>query len=339
MAQSQREKWIDIAKFAACILIVAGHLLVGLGYADILPSEGLSGYLIRAMYFFHVQLFFFCSGYLHQSRTKTGFTAHFKNVLKKFVDLGVPYVVFTAISFFLKKFFEGSVNNPNNRSLLKMIFIAPDAPYWFLYALFFIFLITPKFRKKRTVGAALAVSVGIYLAYQIFLSTAALPYAVEWTMENLVWFVMGMYVAKAGFMKEKVTFLKVLPWLSFIPCSVVVYVFGIQFPGMELIMGTIGIGMAVTLSAFAARKIFKRGSTAYLVKYTMPIFLMHTMASPAARAVLLKVGITSVPVHLAVGMAAGIILPVIAAYVMGKTVALEFFLYPIKTAKKLKKKA
>lgn len=339
MSQSQREKWIDIGKFAACILIVAGHLLIGLGYADILPEDGLPGYLVRAMYFFHVQLFFFCSGYLHQSRTKAGFSSHFKNVLKKLVDLGVPYAAFTTASFVLKKVFEGSVNNPDDRSLLQMIFTAPDAPYWFLYTLFFIFLVTPKFRKKKTAGIALAVSIALYLVHQIFLSTVALPYAVEWTMENLVWFVMGMYVAKAGFMKEKVTLFKVLPWLSFIPCSIVVYIFGIQFPGIEIIMGILGIGMAVTLSAFAARKLFKRGSTSFLVKYTMPIFLMHTMASPGARAVLLKFGITSVPVHLAVGMAAGVILPVLAAYIMEKTVVLEFFLYPLKTVKKLKKKA
>ena len=339
MAQPHREKWIDVCKLTACILVVAGHLLRGLSSAQIISENGIFGYLTTTVYFFHVQLFFFCSGYLYQSRAKAGFSNHFKNAARKLLDLGIPYAFFSSAAYFLKTLFEDSVNHGNKRGLLEVLFVKPSAPYWFLYVLFFLFLVTPKFRKKKTAGIALGLSVILWALELVFLYRVNIPYAAEGIMEDLVWFVMGMYVAKAGFMKEKVTFLKVLPWLSFIPCSILIYVFGIYFPGLDLIMGTLGIGMTVTLSAFAARKIFRRGSTAYLVKYTMPIFLMHTMASPAARAVLLKAGITSAPVHLAAGMAAGIILPVTVAYIMKKTVALEFFLYPLKTAKKLKKKA
>ncbi len=336
---NRREKWIDVCKGAACFLIVAGHLLIGLGYAGILPVAGIHNYFIKTMYFFHVQLFFFFSGYLHQSRTKAGIIPHFKNVFKKLIDLGVPYVTFTVASFALKKLFEGSVNNPNDRTLVQMILTEPDAPYWFLYILFFIFVITPKVKKNTTVTLFLGLSAGAFLVYQLFLSTYPLPYAVEWTMKYLVWFVLGMYVAKKGFMQKKITLLKVIPWLAFIPCSIVVYIFGLQFPGMELIMGTVGIGMAVTLSAFISRVFFSKTDTSFFSKYTMPIFLMHTMASPAVRAVLLKLGVTSIPVHIIAGLAAGIILPAIAAFIMEKTVILEFFLYPLKTVKKLKKKA
>ncbi len=337
MAQ-QREKWLDIAKAFACVLIVAGHLLVGLDYAGIVAPDGIHGYFVRAMYFFHVQTFFFCSGFLYQKRGKKGLAAHGKNILKKLVELGIPYAAFTTVSFFLKKIFEGSVNNPTNRTLFQMIFTDPDAPYWYLYALFFMFVITPKFSKKKTCTFFLALSVVANIVYELFLTTARLPHAVEWIMEFWVWFVLGMFAAKIEITEKRISLGKCIPYLLFIPVSFAVYRFNVRVVGIELIMGVLGIAMTVSFAILAARKCFKGKNTAFLTKYTMPVFLMHTMASPAARAVLLKCKVTSVPVHIAVGMAVGIVLPILAAYVMEKTVVLEFFMYPLKTVKKLKQK-
>lgn len=335
---THREKWLDISKGFACILIVLGHLLRGLGGAGVVDPDGVSGHIIDVIYFFHVQVFFFCSGYLHQKRGKKGIAAHGKRVLKKLVDLGVPYVAFTTVSVLLRTLFDESVNNPVSKSLFRTLFVKPDAPYWYLYVLFFMFLITPKLSKKKTASILLAVAAAAHIVYGMFFSVTPLPYAVKSLMEFWVWFVFGMFASKLGLMEKRISLGKCIPYLLFIPLSFAVSKFNVTVLGVELIMGALGIAMTTSFALLLARRCFKRRDTSVLTKYTMPIFLMHTMASPAVRAVLLRLGVTNPLLHIVLGMAAGILLPVAAAYVMEKTVVLEFFTYPIKTVKKLKRK-
>ena len=111
---NNRVVWIDVAKIAACILIVAGHLLRGLSSSGILTCAVWDS-TVRVLYFFHVQVFFFCSGFLYRRNTAPGLVSWGKNILKKLVDLGVPYVCFTVISYFLKVIFESDVNRAVRR--------------------------------------------------------------------------------------------------------------------------------------------------------------------------------------------------------------------------------
>ena len=59
----RKEKWVNDVRAIACIMVALGHLLVGL--VEILPDAGYFwSWLIGSLYLVHVQLFFFCSGYL-----------------------------------------------------------------------------------------------------------------------------------------------------------------------------------------------------------------------------------------------------------------------------------
>ena len=71
----------------------------------------------------------------------------------------------------------------------------------------------------------------------------------------------------------------------------------------------------------------------FLAKYTMPIFLMHTLFAAPLRSVLLKLGIGSSVIHVVLGLGISFIGPIIAAWIMKKTKWLEFFLYPNKFVK------
>ena len=66
----------------------------------------------------------------------------------------------------------------------------------------------------------------------------------------------------------------------------------------------------------------------FLSKFTMPIFLMHTMFAAAIRVVLIKIGITDAIVNVLIGLVISFIGPIIAALIMHKSRYLEFFLYP-----------
>ncbi len=73
---SQRINWIDCSKGIAIVTIVAGHI-----FSDLKVTE--------YIYWFHMPLFFFISGYLYKE--KYNYLAFFK---KKFFHLIVPYISF-----------------------------------------------------------------------------------------------------------------------------------------------------------------------------------------------------------------------------------------------------
>ena len=57
-----REKWVDDVKVIACILVVVGHFFMSMVQSGILPDSNLHEWFITTIYYFHVPLFFICSG-------------------------------------------------------------------------------------------------------------------------------------------------------------------------------------------------------------------------------------------------------------------------------------
>ena len=140
---------MDNVKVLACILVVLGHFFQSITKANILQENDLYLWFNQTIYFFHVQLFFICSGYLYQEYSKiNSFSTWKNNVLKKILALGVPYFTFSTITWALKSAFSSSVNE-QVEGFFHTLFLAPVGPYWYLYCLFFIFLITPTFINKK----------------------------------------------------------------------------------------------------------------------------------------------------------------------------------------------
>ena len=117
--------------------------------SGVLPANDLYQWFNRSIYYFHVPLFFICSGYLYQRFTKVNDYVSWKtNVLKKLVALGIPYFMFSFATWLLKTVFSSSVNSQIG-GLGDTLFVHPVSPYWYLYALFFLFLITPTFKSIK----------------------------------------------------------------------------------------------------------------------------------------------------------------------------------------------
>nr|AMK55389.1 hypothetical protein AALO17_22550 [Faecalibaculum rodentium] len=79
---------------------------------------------------------------------------------------------------------------------------------------------------------------------------------------------------------------------------------------------------------------FGRGMD-FLAKYTMPIFLMHTLFAAPMRSILMKIGIENTVIHVVLGLGISFVGPIMAACIMKKTEWLEFFLYPNKFIRKV----
>ena len=127
-----REKWVDDVKVIACILVVLGHFFASVqSYAS---GGVLYEWFHKTIYFFHVPLFFICSGYLYQKYSRVDdIKSYLKNISKKALALGIPYVTFSSATWVLKTVFSRDVNNQIG-GFCDTLFLHPTAPYWYLYA-------------------------------------------------------------------------------------------------------------------------------------------------------------------------------------------------------------
>ena len=94
-------------------------------------------------------------------------------------------------------------------------------------------------------------------------------------------------------------------------------------------IGLLACVAVILMVAGEEKRRFGRGMDS-LAKYTMPIFLMHTLFAAPMRSVLLKLGIGSSVIYVVLGLGISFVGPIIAAWIMKKTKWLEFFLYPNK---------
>lgn len=154
----QREIWVDNVKAIAFVLVVLGHFFQSMTKANILPPNDLYRWFNQTIYYFHVPLFFICSGYLYQKLSEVN-DAHswLRNIWKKVISLGIPYFTFSFATWVLKTVFSSSTNDQIG-GLFDTLFLHPTSPYWYLYALLFIFLITPTFGSKTMAAAGLGIA-------------------------------------------------------------------------------------------------------------------------------------------------------------------------------------
>ena len=64
-------------------------------------------------------------------------------------------------------------------------------------------------------------------------------------------------------------------------------------------------------------------------RYTMPVFLMHTIFAAPLRSVLVKFGITNPMIHIVTGIAVSFTGPIVAMIIMEKIKPLDFVIYPL----------
>lgn len=324
-----REKWVDDVKVIACILVVLGHFFQSMTKANVLPENDLYQWFNTTIYYFHVPLFFICSGYLYQKYSKVNSVdGWFRNVVKKALALGVPYATFSTATWVLKKLFSSSVNNQIG-GLGDTLFLHPTSPYWYLYALFFIFLVTPTFSNVK--AAAIGLMTALVAKVLILTGGGYRVYAVSIVLSNEIWFVLGMSICAFNVQLKGRKVQGIICGLLFIILSILVYKAGISEGLVSFAMGLLACVAVIMMVAGFEERLGKGIDS--LAKYTMPIFLMHTLFAAPLRSVLMKVGIENAVIHVVLGLGISFAGPIIAAWIMKKTKWLEFFLYPNKFRK------
>ena len=316
----KREYWVDNIKLFACVLVALGHLTQSMCQSGIVAECAFLRWFEQTIYYFHVPLFFVCSGYLYQNRKEVNCWTQWKNHAKeKLVSLGIPYVTFSLVTWILKTAFSGSVNSQAN-SLLYDLLIHPQSPYWYLFALLFIFLLIPTFTNERVAFTVLCVAILIRV-----LPVAKNIYVIKIVLDNCVWFVAGILLSLLDFRTFAIGRIKLgfALAIAFVIISIVTWHLGINIDVINFAMGVLACFAVCILCC-------EMGTQSYSVaKYTMPIYLMHTIFAAGLRSVLLAIGIKNDFIHICTGLLASFACPIIAMKIM-ETFKMDFFVYPWK---------
>lgn len=322
MPKTSKDKhnlWVDNVKVFACLLVALGHFFKSMVASQMISESYVYTWFVETIYWFHVPLFFICSGYLYQKYSQVNSFGSWKsNVIKKLLNLGIPYVVFSIATWTLKNIFSGDVNTQNDASMCDTLFNQPLAPYWYLYALFFIFLITPTFSNKTMAFSGVFIALNFKVVY---LLVGELPvYMVSTVLNNEIWFVFGMLLAffEKPIMSyrsklKRIGLLGIVIWLG---VSFTIPWFHLEADWLSFLMGI--VVCATLLMVFINFSVSNQWIK-WLCKYTMPIFLMHTIFAAGLRSVLFRLGIENLWIHLVVGIGISIIGPMMAAKIMELT--------------------
>ncbi len=324
-ANGKREIWVDNVKVIACVLVVLGHFCQSIIKSEILPNTFFLEWFIDAIYYFHVPLFFICSGYLYQKYTKIIDVNTWKNsVLKKLIALGIPYFVFSTITWVLKKVFSSTVNNQLGgfgETLLKQ----PASPYWYLYILFIMFFITITTQNIRQQYFLLFISLLLKIADILGFHSGL--YFMDQTMNNWIWFVLGMTLVY-GRIKLVKAFWGYVLFTIFIIGSLLTQIGDLKITGLGFLLSVVACYSIVCIVYDLFSDGIQKPGWKALAKYTMPIFLMHTLFAATLRSVLFKIGIHNSVVHIVLGLFISFIGPIFAMKVMERIKPSDCLVYP-----------
>jgi len=329
-APAVRVEWVDEARGIGILLVVVGHVLGGLEAARILAADGPGPVAIRWIYSFHMPLFFFLSG-LFAMRAATGpFGAY---VAGKLRTVAYPYLVWSVLQTLVHLALSRFTNQQVHATALLTLLYRPIMQFWFLYALFLIFIVFGALvRGGAGRGAVLAVALGLYVIAQV--GTLG-PWGVTYSVaNNMLYFAAG--VAVADHIHRWVAALTRGAaarggLLAFAVLTGALAAGAVDNPWGKPVVAMIGIVGTVALTALV------RGGGASLLRgwgeRSLQIYVAHTIAAAAVRIGLQRgAGVTDPLVHLASGVAVGLYAPLWLDAVCARLGFRYAFTWPRRTA-------
>ena len=330
-----RDIWIDHAKAIGIILVVYGHVARGLYNAG-LPLDAERFALIDSIiYSFHMPLFFFLSGLLfHESLNKHGAGGL---IVGKLDSIVYPYVLWSLLQGSCEVLLSRYTNG--NLSFAEVLTFAwhPRAQFWFLYALFFIFVLSALFyaraRREHFLPLLLLFAV-LYLLPEL----RSRHFLADFLLANTVFFALGIWFCEIkAFFVAHARALALVLGVAFVVGQYLFHVpFGLNYRDYglaTLALATVSIAWVVALSLCLAR--LRLNWLLLIGASSMAIYLMHILTGSGTRILLSKfLGIDSLTVHLLLGTLIGIGGPLLALALI-RRYHLGFLLAPPRSASAL----
>jgi len=305
----RRDESLDIAKGIGIILVVLGHCLDGLKFANFFPPAlQWPTVAIYVIYLFHMPLFFVVSGHLVSGKDRP-----VKATLAKLASSIVyPYFLWSILEGLVLVYMSRYTNSHAEISVLFRILWIPIVPYWFLYALFFChlgYLAIRKLSHPVQLGiAAVAFCIPLFFVNAI---VGAHLLIVPETMRGFLFFVLG--VVSVSQVKQLGRWAAIAATILFAVFATVVY--QSQWDGTKANLAMLPAAIAGIVATLAWSRLLASRTNAvtatlsFLGRYSMSIYVMHIFFTAGVRIVLNRMGTRP--------SAAGIALELIAATVLG----------------------
>jgi len=326
----ERIKWIDFVKGITILLVVIGHVNLGMllsgRFSD---QDGFLTLINELIYSVHMPLFFMISGLFYYNRSTTARQLG-KSIINKLISLGIPYLVFSAVMWGMKFVMGSHIRVAAGWDDLLLIFTHPIDHLWFLYSLFLIFLVAEVldyvFKNDIVVFFVLFAASIIGWHYKTGL------YIMDVTIYMASFFYIGKIFRQNIAILEKRSFV-LLSSLSFVGLQYVNLMIEDTFRGLAFVITMSGIFMILSLARNLNmnNRICRYFYNAGLI--TMPVFLIHPIIASAFRICLLKTGIDNFAVHYIGGIVVSWFLSILIYKIAGRYRYSDFIFYPGKYLK------
>jgi fucose 4-O-acetylase-like acetyltransferase len=326
----ERNVWVDYAKAIGIILVVYGHVARGVFNAGLPMDEAEFVLVDSIIYSFHMPLFFFLSGLFFfdslQKRGRGGL------IINKIDTIAYPFIVWSL----LQGLFEVALSNyTNGQVTLVEVFSLlwmPRAQFWFLYALFLVFVVCTFLYAKadRRFFLPFVVLFGVLFVFQQDLTINNMT---RFILGNTVFFALGVWFNEVkAFFLARYSSLTLVFGAMFIAGQYLFHVtFGMNYTdgGLPVLaLATVSIFFMVALSMWLGQ--YRVDWLLFIGASSMTIYLMHILAGSGVRVILSKfMGIDSITVHLLVGTLIGTAAPLVAQLIINRY-RLHFLLAPPK---------
>jgi fucose 4-O-acetylase-like acetyltransferase len=311
-AHSHHLTWVDTAKGFGIILVVLGHALRGLISGEILASTPLVLFIDDWIYSFHMPLFFFLSGlFLFRSTSKSWVDF----VSDKLRRLAYPYFVWSIITLIFKSVLGSVTNHPEGLSDLISIYYQPVDQFWFIYSLFFIMVTV-------FIGLRIGVKSWVIFGTSILLYPGVLPISslgigiIHMIRLMSIYFALGVLIGNDQNI-ERISTKHAWPLLMLV-------ITGLFVSSLAGWRGTPYWGALLSRPAFAISGILAVLALAILIdktrlaaifqllgRYSLEVYLVHTIATAGMRVALSKFAHIAAPgPHLILGTLAGLYIPI-----------------------------
>jgi peptidoglycan/LPS O-acetylase OafA/YrhL len=300
---------IDTLRGLACILLVLYHIIGINEQTGIRISEGLLRDFNDALAYIRMPLFTFLSGYVYAFRPFTGHTCQF--IKGKSRRLLLPMLVAGTLFAVIQSLTPGANGAIENWALLHII---PVAHFWFVEALFLIFIGIAALEKFKLFTTKTKTVLVIVVACLLFLSPLNTRYlAVSGALYLLPFFLSGMFLKR---------FYTVIPAkLGLGIVAVVAIGIYLKYPNLHVSkydrdIFTLVVGIAVCIGLLALG--LKNKLLSFVGRYSYAIYIYHVFFTAACRITLQKIGVVDQFMLITVSLLFGLAGPMVTEFILNK---------------------
>ncbi len=306
-----QEQSITMLRGLAVTLMVVGHV-IGLNGARGLrvADESLWRYSYDCLDFLRMPLFSMIAGFLYAARPSTRDSFH-RLVSSKARRLLVPLVTVSTFQYIVQAL-APSANEPVSLARIWRIYLWPYDQFWFLYALFGIFVIVGALDAGGLLSTPRCWAMALWIAMAASAAWSAIkaPLGIAGLLKIIPYFLLGCGMGRFGLRLQS-------GWQAWLMAAIVVASFAFQravaawhipLAGVQVRLLALVLGLSVMPVLWYVRRPIPW--LAWVGQYGYSIYLFHVFGTAGARIALRAAGVTDIwPLFLG-SLAGGLALPI-----------------------------